>query len=219
MKGVFVTGTDTAVGKTLVACAWIHAVRRAGMRCGAMKPIAAGGTEDTDAILHALGWPAERASLVTPILLREPIAPHIAARLENRTIDAAAALERFARIAKESDYVVVEGVGGFCVPLGDAYDTVDLARGFALPVVMVVGMRLGCLNHALLTAQAIERAGLRLAGWAANCITPSMPYRDENIDTLVRRLAAPHVGTIPYMESPDAEHASHHLRIAAARGP
>jgi dethiobiotin synthetase len=213
LKGVFVTGTDTGVGKTLAACAWIHAVRRAGLRCGAMKPIAAGGTEDTDAILQALQWPRERASLVTPILLREAIAPHIAARLEGRTIDIATALAHFARVAEESDYVVVEGVGGWRVPLGDAYDTVDLARGFGLPVVMVVGMRLGCLNHALLTAQAVEQAGLRLGGWIASCITASMPYRDENIETLVRRLPAPHVGTIPYMESPDAEHASHHLRI------
>lgn len=213
MSGVFITGTDTGVGKTLAACAWIHAARRNGLRCGAMKPVAAGGTEDTDAMLAALGWPKERAKIITPILLAEPIAPHIAARLEGRTIELAQVLEPFERIAAQSDHVVVEGVGGFCVPLGDGVDTVDMARAFALPVVMVVSMRLGCLNHALLTAQAIERAGLRLGGWIASCIAPSMPFRDENIEALVRRLAAPLVGTIPYMHAPDAEAASHHLRI------
>ena len=183
------------------------------MRCGAMKPIAAGGTEDTDAILQALGWPTGRAREVTPILLNEAIAPHIAARLEGRRIDIATAVSSFARIAEESDYAVVEGVGGFCVPLGDEHDTVDLARALGLPIAMVVGMRLGCLNHALLTAQAVRNAGLTLAGWIASCITPSMAYRDENIETLARRLPAPHLGTIPYMESPDARLASHHLHI------
>jgi dethiobiotin synthetase len=221
MKGVFITGTDTGVGKTLVACAWVHGARGAGFRCGAMKPIAAGAVEhdgrlvneDTDAMLRALAWPAERAQLVTPVLLREPIAPHIAARLERRTIDRAQILDAYARIADECDYMVVEGVGGFRVPLDDERDTVDLARDLALPVVLVVGMRLGCLNHALLTAQAVRAAGLAFAGWIANAITPDMPYRDDHIEALDRRLGASHIGTIPFMESPDPERASRHLRI------
>lgn len=224
MRGVFITGTDTGVGKTLVACAWIHAARAAGWRCGAMKPIAAGSVmqagaavnEDTQAMLQALAWPAERAERVTPVLLREPIAPHIAARLERRTIDRAAILDGFARLEDECDYAVIEGVGGFCVPLDDQRDTTDLARDFALPVVLVVGMRLGCLNHALLTAQAVERAGLRLAGWVASCVTRDMPYREDNIEALDRRLGAPHVGTIPFMESPDPLRAARHLRIELA---
>jgi dethiobiotin synthetase len=224
MKGVFITGTDTGVGKTLVACAWILAARRAGWRCGAMKPVAAGAAghggalsnADTDAMLRALGWPAERASLVTPILLREPIAPHIAASLERRTIDRAEILDAFARIADENEFTVVEGVGGFRVPLDDHRDTADLARDLGLPVVMVVGLRLGCLNHALLTAESVERAGLRLAGWVANAIVADMPYRDDNIEALDRRLGAPHIGTIPFMERPDAERASRHLRIELA---
>jgi len=224
MKGVFITGTDTGIGKTLAACAWIHAARRAGFRCGAMKPVAAGAVEhdgrlaneDTDALLRALEWPGERADLVTPMLLREPIAPHIAARLERRSIDRAQILDAYARIADDCDYLVVEGVGGFRVPLDDQRDTVDLARDFALPVVLVVGMRLGCLNHALLTAQAVRAAGLALAGWIANAITPDMPYRDDNIEALDRRLGAPHIGTIPFMESPDAGRASRHLRIELA---
>lgn len=221
MKGVFITGTDTGVGKTLAACAWIHAARAAGMQPGAMKPIAAGAephdgallNEDTAAMLAALGWPAARAGEVTPIVLREPIAPHIAASLESRAIDLDALHAAFARMAAAHEYVVVEGVGGFLVPLDGRQHTGHLARRMALPVVMVVGMRLGCLNHALLTAQAVEREGLELAGWIASCITPAMPYRDENIDTLKRWLHAPHLGTIPYMETPDAAQAAVHLRI------
>jgi dethiobiotin synthetase len=224
MRGVFVTGTDTGVGKTLVACSWIHDARRAGFRCGAMKPIAAGAetrdgmlvNEDTQAMLRALAWPPERAGLVTPILLREPIAPHIAAQLERRAIDRALVLDAFARVRDESDYVVVEGVGGFRVPLDDHRDTTDLARDFALPAVLVVGLRLGCLNHALLTAEAIERRGIKLAGWVANAVTAQMPYREDNIEALDRRLGAPHVGTIPFMEAPDPERASRHLRIELA---
>lgn len=222
MNGVFITGTDTGVGKTLVACAWIHAARAAGLNVGAMKPIAAGaamrdGTlanDDTDAMLAALGWPPARASTVTPLMLKEPIAPHIAARLEDRAIDLDALHAAFVRIASAHEYVVVEGVGGFLVPLDERRHTGHLARRMGLPAVMVVGMRLGCLNHALLTAQAVEREGLEVAGWVASCITPQMPCRDENIETLKRWLPAPHLGTIPYMQSPDAVRAASHLRIS-----
>jgi dethiobiotin synthetase len=225
MKGVFITGTDTGVGKTLVACAWVRAARNAGYRCGAMKPVAAGATmkdgslvnEDTEGLLRALDWPAQRAGLVTPILLREPIAPHIAARIEGRAIGREPIVDALARIGAECDYVVVEGVGGFRVPLDDERDTVDLARDVAMPVVLVVGMRLGCLNHALLTADAITGAGLALAGWVASCVDRDMPYREENIEALERRLPAPRVGTIPYMEPPDPRRAAECLHIPPAR--
>lgn len=222
MKGVFITGTDTGVGKTLVSCAWIHAARAAGLDVGAMKPVAAGAAlrdgslanEDTDAMLAALGWPRSRASTVTPLMLEEPIAPHIAAALEHRAIDLDALQAAYVRMASAHEYVVVEGVGGFLVPLDERQHTGHLARRTGLPVVMVVGMRLGCLNHALLTARAIEAEGLELAGWIASCITPDMPYRDENIETLRRWLHAPHLGTIPCMPSPDAASAAAHLRIS-----
>ena len=189
-----------------------------------MKPIAAGASTldgalvnaDTEGMLRALGWSRDRAAEVTPMLLREPIAPHIAARLERRAIDRAQILDAYARMRDECDYIVVEGVGGFRVPLDDERDTVDLARDFALPVVLVVGMRLGCLNHALLTAQAINAAGLRLAGWVASCITPEMPYRDDNIEALDRRLGAPHIGTIPFMHPADPQRAARHLRVELA---
>jgi dethiobiotin synthetase len=190
-----------------------------------MKPVAAGATmkdgslvnEDTEGLLRALDWPAQRAGLVTPILLREPIAPHIAARIEGRAIGREPIVDALARIGAECDYVVVEGVGGFRVPLDDERDTVDLARDVAMPVVLVVGMRLGCLNHALLTADAITGAGLALAGWVASCVDRDMPYREENIEALERRLPAPRVGTIPYMEPPDPRRAAECLHIPPAR--
>lgn len=222
-KGLFVTGTDTGVGKTLVSCALVHALRRERLRVGVMKPIAAGAierdgawiNEDTEALLREAGLGREFASTVTPILLRDAIAPHIAAALEKRPIELPAIYAAFERIAAQSDCVVVEGVGGFRVPLDDERDTVDLVNALSLPVVLVVGMRLGCLNHALLTAQAIAQAGLPFAGWIANAVDAQMPYRDANIETLRRRLAAPWLGTIPYMSPPDARAASQALAIGS----
>lgn len=220
-RGFFVTGTDTGVGKTLAACALVHALRREGLSVAPMKPVAAGASvrggltvnEDTEALMQAAGLAPEWASAVTPILLREPIAPHIAAALERRPITLAPIEAAFERLAGAFDCVVVEGVGGFCVPLDDERDTVDLARALRLPVILVVGLRLGCLNHALLTAQAIDRAGLPFAGWIANGITAGMPYRDENVEALKRRLRAPLLGTIPRMAAPDARAAAGALDV------
>jgi dethiobiotin synthetase len=226
-RGVFVTGTDTGVGKTLVSCALLHALRRAGVRVGAMKPIAAGAEErggplvndDTQALLQALGAEPGDAADVTPILMRTPIAPHIAARVEGREIAWPPVRQAHERIRERCDFLVVEGVGGFRVPLGDDWDTVDLAVRFGLPVVMVVGMRLGCLNHALLTAECIARAGLPFAGWVANTIDPHMPCRDDNIATLERRLPGPRLGTLGFMTTPEALAASDALDIRPLLAP
>jgi dethiobiotin synthetase len=211
-RGVFITGTDTGVGKTLAASALIHALVDRGLDVMPMKPVAAGAmvhdggwaNEDTIALLRAAGRDGARAADANPILLREPMAPHIAAARERREITLAPILEAFARLRGAADFVVVEGVGGFRVPLSDSLDTVDLAKALALPVVLVVGLRLGCLNHALLTAQAIRAAGLPLAGWIANAIDPQMGVADENVDALRERLAAPLLGRLPYMEQPIA---------------
>ena len=204
--GVFITGTDTGVGKTFAACVLIHALRARGQRVLPMKPIAAGAVdlggvrsnEDTIDLLEAAGLSPDRAAQMTPILLEEAIAPHIAAAHERRRIDLEGLVAGLHALQREAGFVVVEGVGGFQVPLGDGVDTVDLARAFALPVVLVVGMRLGCLNHALLTAQAVSAAGLPLAGWIANAIDPAMPARDENVAALVERLGAPLLGRLPH---------------------
>ena len=205
-RGVFVTGTDTGVGKTLAACALIHALRGRGLRVAPMKPIAAGAmqhdgawvNEDTLALARAAGPDAPALEAITPELLREPMAPHIAAAREGRTIALAPLLEAHRHLASLADFTVVEGVGGFQVPLGPALDTVDLAKALGLPVVLVVGLRLGCLNHALLTAAAIESSGLPLAGWIANAIDPAMTAREENVAALVERLPAPLLGRIPF---------------------
>lgn len=211
-RGVFVTGTDTGVGKTLAACALLHALAARGLRAIAMKPIAAGAAdhggelvnEDTVALLAASGLDASWADTVTPILLREAMAPHIAARREGKAISLDRVVAARERLDAEADFLVVEGVGGFRVPLDDHIDTVELARLFGLPVVLVVGVRLGCLNHALLTAQAIEAAGLAFGGWIANGIDPHMAVADENVATLESRLRAPLIGRLPHSRAPDA---------------
>lgn len=209
-RGLFITGTDTEVGKTLVACALIHAFRRTGLRVAAMKPVAAGCHETPD------GWQNEdvealRAAAdvdapldeINPYRFVEPIAPHIAASRTMVAIDLAVIRERCDALSRRADTVVVEGAGGFLVPLNECEDFGDLARALALPVVLTVGMRLGCINHALLTQEAILARGLPLAGWVANRIDPAMSAFDENLATLKRRLNAPLLGIVPRMTAPD----------------
>jgi dethiobiotin synthetase len=209
-RGVFVTGTDTGVGKTVAACALLHELAAHGIEVMPMKPIAAGAVvhsggwanEDSIALLRAAGRDASRMADVTPILLREPMAPHIAAARENRPIELAPIRAAFERLSADGAFVVAEGVGGFRVPLCDGVDTVDLARMLALPVVLVVGLRLGCLNHALLTADAIAAAGLPFAGWIANAIDPDMAVPEENVAALAQRLRAPLLGRLPHSPHP-----------------
>jgi dethiobiotin synthetase len=204
--GVFVTGTDTGVGKTLAACALVHALRARGLRVAPMKPVAAGAVahaggwanEDTLALAAAAGPEAPPLDAVTPVLLREAMAPHIAADREGRTIRLEPLVEAHRRLAAAFDFTVVEGVGGFHVPLSAALDAKDLAAALGLPVVLVVGLRLGCLNHALLTAESVRGAGLRLAGWIANAIDPAMAVPDENVAALSGRIPAPLLGRLPF---------------------
>ena len=204
VSGYFVTGTDTEIGKTLVAAALVHGLARQGVRVAAMKPVAAGTVqiqgqrhnEDVDILLSQVNTsvPAEQ---VVPYLFDEPIAPHIAARNAGVTMTRDTILEAFHRVSGLADAVIVEGAGGFCVPLSDTEDLADVAQALALPVVLVVGLRLGCISHAVLTAQAVRARGLVLAGWVANTVDPAMAYRDENIQTLKARLGAPYLGCIP----------------------
>src|SRR5258706_4809226 len=220
-RGVFVTGTDTGVGKTLCACALIHALVNRGLDVMPMKPVAAGAdvhaggwaNEDTIALLRAAGRDEARAADANPVLLREPMAPHIAAARQQRVITLAPILEALERARSGADFVVVEGVGGYRVPLSDSLDTVDMACAMALPVVLVVGLRLGCLNHALLTAGAIRASGLPLAGWIANAIDPSMAVPDENVEALRERLGAPLLGRLPPAEHPSAPPRARHRAV------
>ncbi|MCW5592950.1 MAG: dethiobiotin synthase [Burkholderiales bacterium] len=205
-RGVFVTGTDTGVGKTLAACALVQALRARGLRVAPMKPVAAGAVprgdgwanEDTLALVEAAGPDAPAPEEVTPVLLREPMAPHVAAAREGREIRLEPLLDAHRRLAVRRDFTVVEGVGGFLVPLAPSFDARDLAVALGLPVVLVVGLRLGCLNHALLTAESVRACGLRLAGWIANAIDPAMAVADENVAALAQRLHAPLIGRLPW---------------------
>ena len=199
----FVAGTDTEVGKTFVTAALLHGLKQRGVRALGMKPIAAGTNangrnDDVETLIAASSVSAPR-ELVNPYLFAPAIAPHIAASESGVLIDLAHIAAAFAALRPLADVVLVEGVGGFCVPLGESSGTGadDLAVRLQLPVILVVGMRLGCINHALLTAEAIAARGLTLAGWVANRIDPAMARFDENLATLKTRLAAPLLGIVP----------------------
>lgn len=209
IQGYFITGTDTGVGKTLVACALLRAFAAAGYSVVGMKPVVAGAEPngerpvygDVEALSVAGNVTVPR-ELLNPYAFRRPIAPHIAAAEEGVVIDLALIERSFRTLAERARAVVVEGVGGFRVPLGAAADTAELACRLGLPVILVVGMRLGCLNHALLTADSIAAHGLGLAGWVANHVDPDMKAADENVEALEARLPAPLLARVPHAKAP-----------------
>ena len=203
----FVTGTDTEVGKTFSCCTLLHALQNKGIKAIGMKPIAAGTdasgrNDDVEALIAASPLQAPRA-LINPYLFEPAIAPHIAAAEEGRAIELAPIINAFNNLRTLAAAVLVEGVGGFCVPLGPELDTADLAQALGLPVILIVGMRLGCINHALLTQQAIAARGLKLVGWIANHIDPEMPRFEENLQALKARIEAPLLGIIPAHSTPE----------------
>lgn len=211
----FITGTDTGVGKTLVSCALLHGLAAQGKRVVGFKPVAAGcddedHNEDARALRAASSIQAAYGQ-INPYCFPHAIAPHLAARHAGVRIDFGRIHNSYHELAVQADAVIVEGVGGFCVPLNEKQDGADLAVALELPVILVVGMRLGCLNHALLTVRAIVERQLECAGWVANVLAPDMPALQENIDALRERIAAPLLGIVPYMAKPDAEAAVQHL--------
>jgi len=221
MAGLFVTGTDTGVGKTRIAVALMAALQDHGLRVAAMKPVSAGcersaaGLRNDDALaLQAQSSIALPYELLNPYALEPPIAPHIAAREAGLELQMDTLLEACAQIESRADYVVVEGAGGWLVPLDGQQTLADLAAALAFPVVMVVGIRLGCINHALLTAQAVRARGLKLAGWVANEITPSSPRADENVQSLGERLAAPLLGRVPFAPRATVDETAACLHVA-----
>lgn len=225
-KAYFITGTDTNVGKTLVACALLRAFAEQGMKAVGMKPVAAGCEEAPSGLrcedvvsLCAAGNVAAPPHLVNPYALVPPVAPHLAAAQVKVDIRLETIVDAFRQLQDMADVVVVEGVGGFAVPLNELEDTADLAQQLGLPVILVVGLRLGCLSHALLTAEAIRQRGLRLAGWVANQIEPDMLFLQENIVTLEHRLAAPLLGVLPYREGLSSAEAAGLLRMTLLTRP
>lgn len=214
----FVTGTDTGVGKTLVCCALVHAFKARGKRAAGFKPVAAGcddNEHNSDAkALRAASSMQLTYGQVNPYCFYPAIAPHIAAQRSGVRIEFSRILESYKELAGQADVVIVEGAGGFLVPLNEKQTSADLTQELGLPVILVVGMRLGCLNHALLSAAAIAVRGLRLAGWVANVLDARMPVLQENIAALRERLAAPLLGVIEYQAQPDAQKAAAQLNIA-----
>ncbi len=222
----FVTGTDTGVGKSLVSAALLHLLVEGGFNAVGMKPVAAGAVlidgrlvNDDVEQLAAAGNLSLPAALRAPYILHAAAAPHVAAARDGVTVSLEHLLDCYHQLAASAETVVVEGVGGFCVPLSDEADTADLAQQLGLPVVLVVGMRLGCLSHALLTAEAIRSRGLNLAGWVANLIEPDMEYLTDNIAALVARLDAPLLGVLPGLgPHASAADASPHLEAGLLTG-
>ncbi|MEL1265416.1 dethiobiotin synthase [Pseudoxanthomonas putridarboris] len=205
MDKVFITGTDTGAGKTVASCALLHAWRSRGLRAVGMKPVASGcvltedGWRNDDALaLQAASDPMPPYADLNPFALPAPLAPEIAAREAGVDLHLGAMSAAFERLRTSADVVLVEGVGGWAAPLSATLDQRHLVEVLHLPVVLVVGMRLGCVNHARLTARAIEADGARLVGWIANEVDPRMERRDENFALLGARLPVPCWGRLPY---------------------
>jgi len=205
--GFFVAGTDTGVGKTFAAVAIIRSLVRAGFSVAGMKPVAAGAAlratgfrnDDALALASAANVKAPYAS-VNPYCFKEPVSPHIAADAEGIRIDVGTILQEFDVLKSQADCVIVEGAGGWLVPIGNGQSMADVAVALGLPVIMVVGLRLGCLNHAALTAQAINASGLRLDHWIANEVDPAFARREENIATLAGLLGEP-LAMLPHVQN------------------
>ena len=222
-KWLFITGTDTDVGKTAIATGLLSAANKAGLRTAAIKPIAAGcvdtgaGLENDDALqLRAIASHKLSYQQVNPIALEAAIAPHIAAQESGKTLSASR-LVGFCRglTLLPLDLIVIEGAGGWRVPLNDRETLADVAREMNCPVVLVVGMRLGCLSHALLTAEGIRADGLVIAGWVANIIDPDMLRLEENIATLKRLFNEPCLGTVPRLQNLTPEQVGSYLCLPA----
>lgn len=200
-RGLFVTGTDTGVGKTVVAVAALRGLVVQGVRAVGMKPVSAGicadtgRNEDVDALAVAgnVRAPTEARN---PYAFADAAAPHLVARNAQTTIEIERIRDAYATLAARADAIVVEGAGGAMVPLSDRLDMLDIARALRLPVLLVVGVRLGCLNHARLSALAIRARGLKLQGWVASILDPAMPYLNENVAWLTAALAADRVADV-----------------------
>ncbi len=207
-KGFFITGTDTDIGKTWVSVALMRFLKSQGYSVAGMKPVSAGckwqdgGWQNEDALmLQANSTIKLPYSLVNPYAFELPVSPHLAA--DGVMIEESVLLQAFSEIKKQTELVCVEGAGGWLVPITMQYDMADLARAMGLPVILVVGIKLGCLNHARLTMQAIESADVECVGWVANCLTPDMTMMDENIATLSEKLSVPLLAVLPFMQTSD----------------
>lgn len=224
-RGWFVTGTDTGVGKTGVALGLMHRLQAQGCVVAGMKPVASGCAATADGLRNDDALHLQRQSslkldysLVNPYAFAPPIAPHLAAAQAGVRIETGTIIDACARIAAQVDYTIVEGVGGWLVPLNEQETLADLACGLQLPVILVVGIRIGCLNHALLTVESMAHRGLYLAGWVANCLRPVDVTTEANIAALETRIPAPVLGIVPWLAAPVVSAFANHLRLPEPGG-
>ena len=219
----FVTGTDTGAGKTFTSSVLLHAVRQRGLRAVGMKPVASGsdetpeGLRNEDALaLQAASDPRPDYAQVNPWALREPTAPEIAARIDGVEVTMSPILEAFAHLQAMADVVLVEGVGGFLAPVNATLDQADLPRAMGLPVLVVVGLKLGCINHARMTVEAVQSRGFRVLGWIASDVEPTMLLPDDYLEALKAALPVPCFGRLPHSPGADPATLTSHLVLPAA---
>jgi dethiobiotin synthetase len=206
-RGIFITGTDTEIGKTLVSCLLINEFASEDYKVIGMKPIASGaefidGRLLNEDAMHLMKYSNVTAAYekINPYCFEPPVAPHIAAQLANQQIELATIKKAYAELAQQADWVIVEGVGGWYVPINAEQTVADIAAGLNIPVVLVVGMRLGCINHAILTANAIRASGSQLVGWIANRVSQDMGVYAEVLQSLEGHLECPLIAEIPFLD-------------------
>jgi dethiobiotin synthetase len=206
-KRYFVTGTDTEVGKTVASCALLQAAHAAGYRTAGYKPVASGSEMTAEGLRNSDALALQHNSLlalsyqeVNPYTFAEPTSPHIVSAAEQRAIEPAVLSQGLRELESKADWVLVEGAGGWYTPLSTTFTFADWVKQEQLPVILVVGVKLGCINHAVLTAQAVQQAGLKLAGWIANDVIPPGKRHAEYMETLIRMIPAPLLGEIPWLE-------------------
>ena len=205
----FLTGTDTDAGKTVVSCALLQAAKKQGFRCAGYKPVASGSEMTADGLRNSDALALWRNSAVqvryeeiNPYTFAEPTSPHIVSELTQTPVDFAVMTAGLHNLNQQADWVLTEGAGGWFTPLSQTQTFADWAIQMQMPVILVVGVKLGCINHALLTVQAIQQAGLRLAGWVANEVTPPGTYQEQYLETLTRLIPAPGMGLLPHLPDP-----------------
>lgn len=220
LNSVFITGTDTGIGKTVYSRLLLQRLGVAGLRTAAMKPIASGAQlcdgelRNEDAVmLQQAANTAISYSCCNPYCFAPAIAPHLAAKEAGIRIDFSVIQQAYAELDRQADFTVVEGVGGWLVPVNQQQSLADLVEAMQLPVILVVGLRLGCINHALLTAENIIRRGINLSGWVANVLEPEMPYLRENVEAIAQRLPAPLLDVIDFINQAGWNDAARRLNI------
>lgn len=210
LNSVFITGTDTGIGKTFYSQLLLQSLNTAGLRTAAMKPLASGAELCDGELRNADALVLQQAANTlipyaecNPYCFAPPAAPHLAAKQAGVQIEFDVIQQAYEQVAKQVDFTVVEGVGGWLVPMDQRHVLADLVQAMDLPVILVVGMRLGCINHALLTAENMTQRGVALIGWVANVIEPDMLYLQENIEAIAQRIPAPLLDVIDFINQPE----------------